>query len=91
MKTIINVTENAVRRLEELLGRRADVPGQCLRLVAAPGGAGLLLDTPRREDAVIVAHGAPLLLIAPLLTPVLEGATLDCPGDSEEGELVLTK
>lgn len=92
MGTIISVTERAVEHLKDLLDTRAESPNQCLRLViAAAGQTGLVLDNICEEDHIIEANGAPVLLVAPVLAPIVEGATLDYAETSEGSWLTLSK
>lgn len=82
MNTGMHVTLRAVEHLREVLASRAEGADLCLRLVAGPAGAGILIDRCRKEDRVVEIGGMPILHLHPLLEPFLRGATLDyveCP------------
>ena len=92
MKHVISITARAALHLREVLASTAQESGQCLRLVATPGGhAGLVLDKPRKEDVVVKIDDTPLLVLHPLLTPIVQGATLDYPETREGPLLTLAK
>ena len=92
MKPIISITERAAEHLKEVLATHAESRDQLLRLVAAPGGqAGLLLDRAAAEDKVIEVDGAPILVLAPILAPILEGTILDCADTPQGPRLTLVK
>jgi Fe-S cluster assembly iron-binding protein IscA len=91
LKPIIHITDRASKHLREVLTTRANSPNWCLRLVAAPAGAGLVLDRPRDEDKVVEIDGRPILHLHPILAPVLDGATLDYADSSDGPQLTLVK
>ena len=88
---IISVTRRAEEHLGWLLANRVEKPGQCLRLVPVPGGAGLVLDRPRKQDKVIAVNGSAVMVVAPLLAPVLKGTILDCEETPHGPQLTLAK
>lgn len=77
MEQVIRITKKAADHLCEVLSSRAGRAQECLRLLAAPTGAGIVLDAPKPEDKVVYVEGKPVLLVPRVLAPILKGATLD--------------
>ena len=78
---MINVTENAVRRLQSLLSQRAQNSQKGLRVQVAKGGCSglhyeMTLDEKQDGDAVVERNGMQFFIDGDSV-PYLRGATLD--------------
>jgi Fe-S cluster assembly iron-binding protein IscA len=89
---MLTVTEGAKQLLKETLREHSDDPETGIRLSVNEGGQfGIALDTESEGDQVVEHDGDKVLLVAPELSTVLEGKTLDV-RDTEEGkELFLSE
>ena len=86
------VTESAKQLLKNTLRLHSDDPEISLRLSMDPGGQlGLKLGSKIEGDQVVEHEGAKVLLVAPELTPALEGVTLDVQDTVDGPELVVNK
>jgi len=86
------VTESAKQLLKNTLRLHSDDPETSLRLSMDPGGQlGLKLGSKIEGDQVVEHEGAKVLLVAPELTPALEGVTLDVQDTVDGPELVVNK
>jgi|SRR5579884_300422 iron-sulfur cluster assembly accessory protein len=78
---MVNVTENAVRQLQNLLSERANGSGKGLRVQVVKGGCSglhyeMTLDEKREGDAVVERNGMHFFIDRQSV-PFLRGATLD--------------
>jgi Fe-S cluster assembly iron-binding protein IscA len=82
----VTVTERAAGELRKALAEASSEAGQVLRIVAQPqeGGFALGPDEVREGDEVVEDGGETVLVIAPALAEVLEGAVIDVE-ETEEG------
>lgn len=87
----LTVTDGAKQRLKELLLANSDDPSLGLRLAAASGQCGLLLDQGAPGDYVIEHEGLKVLLVEPELAALLAGATLAIEDTPQGSKVVLTK
>jgi Fe-S cluster assembly iron-binding protein IscA len=89
---MLTVTEGAKQLLKETLRGHSEDPETGIRLSVKEGGQfGIVLDTESEGDQVVEHDGDKVLLVAPGLSTVLEGKTLDVQ-DTEEGpKLYLSK
>ena len=81
---MIDVTENAVRQLQNLLSRRAEDSRKGLRVQVAKGGCSglhyeMTLDEKKDGDAVVERDGMHFFIDSESI-PYLRGATLDFSG-----------
>jgi Fe-S cluster assembly iron-binding protein IscA len=82
---MLTVTEGAKQLLKETLREHSEDPETGIRLSVKEGGQfGIVLDTESEGDQVVEHDGDKVLLVAPGLSTVLEGKTLDV-HDTEEG------
>jgi Fe-S cluster assembly iron-binding protein IscA len=86
------VTEGAKQLLKETLREHSQDPETGIRLAVKEGGQfGITLDSESEGDQVVEHDGDKVLLVAPGLSTILEGKTLDVQ-DTEEGpKLFLSK
>jgi iron-sulfur cluster assembly accessory protein len=78
---MIEVTDNAVRQLQNLLKEKPDAAGRALRVQIAKGGCSglqyeMTLDQKRADDLVATRDGVEFV-VDPESAALLEGATLD--------------
>jgi iron-sulfur cluster assembly protein len=78
---MINITENAVRQLQNLLSKRAENSPQGLRVHVAKGGCSglhyeMTLDERKEGDAVVERDGMQFFIDGDSV-PYLRGSTLD--------------
>jgi Fe-S cluster assembly iron-binding protein IscA len=86
------VTEDAKQMLKETLQEHSDDPETGIRLSVQEGGRfGISLDSESEGDQVVEHEGAKVLLIAPTLSNVLEGRTMDVHVTEEGPKLYITK
>jgi iron-sulfur cluster assembly protein len=81
---MINITENAVRQLQNLLSQRAEDSPQGLRVQVAKGGCSglhyeMTLDERKEGDAVVERDGMQFFIDSDSV-PYLRGSTLDFSG-----------
>jgi iron-sulfur cluster assembly accessory protein len=81
---MINITENAVRQLQNLLSQRAENSPQGLRVQVAKGGCSglhyeMTLDERKDGDAVVERDGIQFFIDGDSV-PYLRGSTLDFSG-----------
>ncbi len=81
---MINITENAVRQLQNLLSQRAENSPQGLRVQVAKGGCSglhyeMTLDERKEGDAVVERDGMQFFIDGDSV-PYLRGSTLDFSG-----------
>jgi Fe-S cluster assembly iron-binding protein IscA len=89
---MLTVTEIAKQMLKETLQEHSDDPETSIRLsLQEEGQFGISLDSESEGDQVVEYEGSKVLLVAPALSNVLEGRTMDV-HDAEEGpKLYITK
>ncbi len=78
---MINVTDNAVRQLQNLLSQRSEASQKGLRVHVAKGGCSglhyeMTLDAQKNGDAIVERDGVQFF-IGDESVPFLRGATLD--------------
>ncbi len=83
-KTVINVTDSAVRQLKSLLAESTETAAKGLRVEIAKGGCSGLqyemsLDEPKQGDEVVEREGV-RFFVSPDSSSYLDGATLDFKG-----------
>ena len=89
---MLTVTESAKQLLRETLREHSEDPETGIRLSVKEGGQlGIVLDTESEGDQVVEHDGDKVLLVAPALTTVLEGQTLDVQNTEEGPKLFLSK
>lgn len=89
---MLTVTENAKQLLKTTLREHSEDPETGIRLSIKEGGQfGIVLDSESEGDQVVEHEGDKVLLVAPGLSTILEGKTLDVQ-DTEDGQkLFLSK
>jgi Fe-S cluster assembly iron-binding protein IscA len=87
----VTVTERAAQELKEILEAQAVEPEQVLRLVREAQGFSLRLDKEGAGDEVVESEGATILLIDEQLSPIVDGAVVDCIDTPEGPRLTITK
>ena len=86
------VTEDAKQLLKETLRENSEDPETVIRLLIKEGGQfGIALDTESEGDQVVEHDGDKVLLVAPGLSTVLDGKTLDIQDTEEGSKLFLSK
>jgi Fe-S cluster assembly iron-binding protein IscA len=88
---MLTVTERAAQELKGILQANAVEPEQVLRLVREAGGFSLQLDKESAGDEVVESEGTKLLLIDEQLSPITDGAVVDCIDTPEGPRLTITK
>lgn len=88
---MVTVTERAAQELKEILEAQAVEPEQVLRLVREAQGFSLHLDKESAGDEVVESEGATILLIDEQLSPIVDGAVVDCIDTPEGPRLTITK
>lgn len=84
------VTENAKRHLKRLLVKNTSDPNLGIRLRVGTGmQVGVLLDRKADDDYIVEHEGAKVLIVAPDLLPLVDGATLDIDRNSPVAILVM--
>ena len=78
---MIEVTDNAVKHLQDLIRNEADTPHPALRVFVERGGCagmqyGMKLDTPMEGDEIIERDGMQVLVDRESMT-FLKGSTID--------------
>jgi Fe-S cluster assembly iron-binding protein IscA len=88
---MLTVTERAAQELKEILQANATEPEQALRLIREAQGFSLQLDTASADDEVVESEGTNILLIDEQLSPIVDGAVVDCVDTPEGPRLTITK
>jgi Fe-S cluster assembly iron-binding protein IscA len=88
---MLTVTERAAQELKGILEAHAVEPEQVLRLVRETQGFSLRLDKEGAGDEVVESEGATILLIDEQLSPIVDGAVVDCIDTPEGPRLTITK
>ena len=88
---MLTVTERAAQELKGILQAHAAEPEQVLRLVREAQGFSLRLDKEGAGDEVVESEGATILLIDEQLSPIVDGAVVDCIDTPEGPRLTITK
>jgi len=88
---MLTVTERAAQELKGILQAHAVEPEQVLRLVREAQGFSLRLDKESAGDEVVESEGATILLIDEQLSPIVDGAVVDCIDTPEGPRLTITK
>jgi Fe-S cluster assembly iron-binding protein IscA len=88
---MVTVTERAAQELKEILEAQAVEPEQVLRLVREAQGFSLRLDKESAGDEVVESEGATILLVDEQLSPIVDGAVVDCIDTPEGPRLTITK
>lgn len=88
---MLTVTERAAQELKGILQAHAVEPEQVLRLVREAQGFSLRLDKEGAGDEVVESEGATILLIDEQLSPLVDGAVVDCIDTPEGPRLTITK
>jgi len=82
---MLNVSEGALKVIDETLRANNVEEGRALRLAQGPGGQfGLQVDAPAEDDQVVTAGDKPVLVVDRRIADHLDGALLDAV-DSGEG------
>src|SRR5688572_29734768 len=84
-RRVIRITKQGAAALERGLLSSKVLPTEGLRLIQDGGSLGLILDTPREEDAVLDCLGMPVLISGPQVIAALDGAMLEVDGDPAGG------
>jgi Fe-S cluster assembly iron-binding protein IscA len=88
---MLTVTERAAQELKGILQANAVEPEQVLRLVREAEGFSLQLDNESAGDEVVESEGTKILLIDEQLSPITDGAVVDCVDTPEGPRLTITK
>jgi Fe-S cluster assembly iron-binding protein IscA len=89
---MLTVTESAKQLLKETLRENSDDPETSIRLsIKEEGQFGIALDVESAGDQVVEHDGDKVLLVAPALSTVLEGRTLDVQDTKEGPRLVISQ
>ncbi|MBI2912379.1 MAG: hypothetical protein HYY03_00480 [Chloroflexi bacterium] len=88
----VNVTERAAEELRSVLAGASPEEGQALRLLVEPGGRfGLGLDQAREDDERVESGGQVVLVLAPAVAQVMEGALIDVQETGEGPRLTISR
>lgn len=88
---MLTVTERAAQELKGILQAHAVEPEQVLRLVREAQSFSLRLDKESAGDEVVESEGTTILLIDEQLSPIVDGAVVDCIDTPEGPRLTITK
>ena len=84
------VTDRALGKLDDILGRQRRRPAQMLGLVIDPGGAiGLVVDEPGAEDRLFTRDGRAILFVTAGVAERFAGRVLDLSGTDATGRFTL--